>query len=128
MKRQLNGLARRPISLAAILAAPLMLALLPVSAVSLPTEETEDPPGKVAFVAQACNLCHEVSGEGIERKSKSDKLEGRDMTGIGTEFDREFAKAYILREAAMEDGSKHKKPFKGTDEELEAILDWLATL
>ncbi|MBZ0111432.1 MAG: cytochrome c, partial [Thermoanaerobaculia bacterium] len=112
----------------AILAAPLMLALLPVTAVPVPAEETVDPPGKVAFLADGCNLCHEVSGEGIERKSKSDKMMGRDMTGIGEDYDREFAKAYILREAAMEDGTKHKKPFKGTDEELEAILDWLATL
>ena len=109
-----------------VLVIPLILGVAPAVAEATP-DTVEESPGKTAFIQLKCNVCHAVSVEAIPRKSKSEKLKGRDLSEAGTDFDRDFARGYILKEESIE-GVSHKKPFRGTDEELDAILDWLATL
>ncbi len=73
-----------------------------------------------------CNMCHAVPAAEIVAKSKSEKMKGADLGGkVEGEF--ETIAAYV-RKAEELDGKKHKKEFKGTDEELQAILDWLGSL
>jgi Cytochrome c len=102
-------------------------AVLIVTAVLWPaTAEAEDPPGQTVFLAQKCNLCHAVPAAGIEAKTESDKMRGKDLGG---KVEGEFADiAAFVRKEGERDGKDHKKPFKGTDEELQAILDWLGSL
>ena len=115
-------------SLLTVLALPCLLAVA-LQASTAPSLEGDGDksPGEMAFVQLKCHLCHEVSSVGIERTSKSEKMKGRDLAGIGDDFDPDFARRWIQQEELI-DGEKHKKPFKGTDEELEAILDWLGSL
>ena len=82
---------------------------------------------KTLFVeTHKCQMCHGVPAAGIEAKMKSEKMKGPDLGGkIEAEFD-EIA-AYV-RKAAEFKGEEHNKEFKGTDEELQAILDWLGSL
>ncbi len=105
---------------AALAGCALLIAALWPAAVTLADEE---PPGRTAFMAHKCNLCHAVPAAGIEAKTQSDKMKGKDLGG---EVEGEFADiAAYLRKEAERDGEEHKKPFKGTDEELQAILEWL---
>ena len=94
-------------------------------AVSATAEEAAElPAGHEAFVGLKCNMCHDVSSAGIESKTKSEKMYGGDLVGLAEEWDAKTMAAYITQEAEQE-GQKHKKEFKGSDEELQVLVDWL---
>lgn len=79
--------------------------------------------GKEIFLAQKCNLCHAVSSADIEAKTTNEKLKGPDLSTT-PERDAAWLSAYLKQEEMLED-EKHKKVFKGSDEELQALIDWL---
>ncbi len=83
--------------------------------------------GKALFTeVHKCNMCHAVPAAGIEAKTKSESMKGSDLGG---KIEVEFAEiaSYVRKEGEL-DGNQHKKGFKGTDEELQAIIDWLGSL
>ena len=88
--------------------------------------EAEEP-GRDAFVTQKCNLCHGVETRGIAAKAKSEKVLSTDLSAVADRRDREWLAQFLLREVELE-GKPHKKEFKGDDEELQTLLDWLGTL
>lgn len=79
--------------------------------------------GKAVFEAEKCGLCHGVQAASIEAKTTSDKLKGPDLSGYKAEegFD---IRGYLHKEVEK-DGAAHRREFKGTDEELQALLRWL---
>lgn len=79
--------------------------------------------GKQIFLAQKCNLCHSVSPAGVEATTKSEKMKGPDLVGLGKK-DAKLLNGY-LRKTADINGKKHVKQFTGSDEELGALLAWL---
>lgn len=80
--------------------------------------------GQEIFMAGKCNLCHSVSSVGIESKTKSEKMMGPDLAGVGERHDAEFLAAYLKQEEEL-DGETHKKAFSGSDEEFAALIAWL---
>lgn len=93
----------------------------------VPPATAEELDGKTLFVeTHKCSMCHTVPAAEIEATTKSDKMKGPELGGT---IDVDFAEiaSFVRREADL-DGKKHTKPFKGTDEELQAIVDWLGTL
>ncbi|MCH9650179.1 MAG: cytochrome c [Deltaproteobacteria bacterium] len=92
-------------------------------------EGVEDPTGdgKEVFLALKCQLCHSVDVAEVEAKAKSAKLRGPDLSTVGAERGGNWLAAFLRREETLED-KEHKKEFKGTDEELQAIVDWLVGL
>ncbi len=113
----------RSAALFLILAAALAAPGLPAEA----DESDQTDPGQQAFEAAKCNLCHSVEIAGIEAKTKSEKMKGPDLSADCEELDVDWTFQYIKREV-LKDDKKHKKEFKGTDEELQTIVDWLAGL
>ncbi len=108
------------LALAAVLAAAFIL---------IPTVTAEEPAldGKALFTdTHKCNMCHAVPAADIAAKTKSEKMKGADLGG---KIEGELAEiaAYVRKKGEL-DGKTHKKPFKGTDEELQAIVDWLGSL
>jgi cytochrome c553 len=99
-----------------------VLALMAVSATA--EEEAAQPAGHEAFQNLKCNMCHAVSTVGIEAKTKSEKMQGPDLVGLGEKWDAKALAAYMNKDIDK-DGKQHKKEFKGTDEELQALVDWL---
>ncbi len=83
--------------------------------------------GKALFTTHACNMCHSAAAAGIEAKTKAEKLKGPDLSGYETKHSFVEIAAFAKGEQER-DGKKHKKPFKGSDEELQAIIDWLGSL
>lgn len=79
--------------------------------------------GKKIFVDNKCNMCHTVTAAGIESK-KSDAV---DLSTVGKDKTVEFLSKYLKKEAKLND-KDHKSSFKGTDEELTKLVDWLLTL
>lgn len=82
-----------------------------------------NPDGKAVFMAQKCDMCHGVSGAAIAATTKSDKMKGPDLSGYVPK-DATATSAYLRLKGELE-GKKHKKEFKGTDAELNAVLAWL---
>ena len=79
--------------------------------------------GKKVFVDNKCNMCHTVTSAGIESK-KSDAV---DLSTVGKDRTVEFLTKYLKKEAKLND-KDHKASFKGTDEELTKLVEWLSTL
>lgn len=79
--------------------------------------------GKAVFEAEKCSLCHSVEAADIQAKTTSDKLKGPDLSGFEPEEGFDVKK--FLHKEAEKNGEVHRREFKGTDEELQALLDWL---
>ena len=106
--------------LAAASLAALVLVMIPAQ---LPAEGESE--AQTLFVdTHKCSMCHSIASAGVERKS--DKMKGSDLGGYST--DDAAALGKYLRKEEQRDGEDHKRSYKGTDEELQTILDWLATL
>ncbi|HEX5760609.1 MAG TPA: c-type cytochrome [Thermoanaerobaculia bacterium] len=80
--------------------------------------------GKAIFLAQKCNLCHDVSSAAITATTKSAALKGPDLTGKSSKRDATLLNNYLRKKADV-DGKKHKKEFTGSDEEIGALIAWL---
>ena len=83
-------------------------------------------PGHKVFMDQKCNTCHGVEAAGIEAKMKG-KMAGPDLTKVAQDRDADWITAYLKKEADI-DGKKHAKAFTGSDEELQALIDWFEKL
>jgi len=80
--------------------------------------------GKAIFLAQKCNLCHDVSSAAITATTKSATLKGPDLTGKESKRDARLLNDFLRKKVAI-DGKKHKKEFTGSDEEMGALIAWL---
>lgn len=79
--------------------------------------------GKKIFTDSKCNMCHTITTQGIESK-KSDAV---DLSNVGSNKTAEFLNKYLKKEAKMNE-KDHKSSFKGSDEDLKVLVDWLLTL
>ncbi len=79
--------------------------------------------GKDAYVKN-CAECHGVKVAGIAATTKNARDKGPDLTGIGEKYQPKWLKRYV-KEEADDGGKKHVKKFKGSDEELQVLVDWL---
>ena len=83
--------------------------------------------GKEAFLSNDCNRCHAIESEGIEATAKSKRVRGPDLSTIGESRDADWLAKYIEKEVQAND-KDHPVVWKGTDEELAALANWLASL
>ena len=79
--------------------------------------------GQQIFTDIKCTKCHSV--ESLEIVSTKD--DPTDLSNVGADKDAEFLKKYLVKEEIMND-KKHKAKFKGSDDELNTLVDWLLTL
>lgn len=87
----------------------------------------EENAGQQVFLDNKCHMCHSVESLEIERTSTSEKMQAADLSNVGAEHDAAWLAKYIKKEVQL-DEEDHKKTWKGSDEELKAVADWLATL
>lgn len=95
-----------------------------VAPTDVPTARGADDDGKKVFLAQGCNECHAVSTAEIEATTKVESEKGPDLKSIGRKYQGEWITKYIKKGADIE-GKAHTKKFKGSDEELQVLVDWL---
>jgi len=101
----------------------LLLALGAIFIVGFSFNSFDDPEAQRLFIDN-CVKCHSVSTVGIEAEKKTGKMAGGDLVNLADEYEAEWIAKYVKKEADL-DGKTHKKPFKGSDEELQALVDWL---
>jgi len=93
--------------------------------------------GKELFLEKKCNKCHSIDSEKIAKKEEpaeegeeagGEEEKPPDLSGIGKKQNADWLTKWMKKEVKNDDGKKHKGKFKGTDDELKAIVDYLAGL
>lgn len=98
-------------------------AIVALFAIAFSFAQDQGLDGKKIFVDAKCNSCHTVAS--MEITSKKD--DATDLSNAGTLGDAQLMKSYLLKEAKINE-KEHKMKFKGTDEELNALVNWLLSL
>ena len=90
-----------------------------------PAKSTREKPGKKAFVALQCSLCHTVA----KRNMGKNRGPGSppDLSSVGTRHTAASLRSWLRQEPDMR-GRKHPFPFSGTDKQLRDVIAWLLTL
>jgi len=98
-------------------------AIVALFAIAFSFAQDQGIDGKKIFVEAKCTSCHTVTSMEIT----STKNEAIDLSNVGALKDAQLMKSYLLKEAKIND-KEHKMKFKGTDEELNGLVNWLLTL
>lgn len=75
--------------------------------------------GQRIYQEKKCAVCHAIKGQGAKS--------GPDLTAVGSKRDVEWLKAFLKDPKAANPKAK-MLAFKGTDEELEALVAYMASL
>lgn len=79
--------------------------------------------GQQIFTDSKCTKCHSI--ESLELSSKKD--DAVDLSNVGSQRNAEFLTKYLVKEEKLNE-KKHKTKFKGSEEELNTLVNWLVTL
>jgi len=85
--------------------------------------QSQELDGKQIFLDSKCEKCHSVESLQIVSTGKKPV----DLSNSGALGTVELLKNYMLKQAKIND-KDHKVKFKGTDEELNALVNWLSGL
>lgn len=105
----------------------LLLVVLSFSGSPSGAADEAEPAGKTAFMDHKCAMCHAVPAAGIEAKMKSAAMKGPDLAGGPQALGADDMAKYLRKQMQL-NGKDHKKEYKGGDEDVKAILGWLAGL
>ena len=83
--------------------------------------------GKAAYATNGCAQCHSVEAQDIEATISSEQMRGPDLSRIASEHDADWIVAYVKREQPI-DGERHRVPYGGNDDDLQAVAEWLVQL
>ena len=75
--------------------------------------------GKKVYSEMKCPMCHKIGGVG-------GKI-GPELSGVGSRKDAEWIKGFLKDPKSVIPDTK-QPPFKGTDEQLEALVTYLMSL
>jgi cytochrome c2 len=75
--------------------------------------------GKKVYSEMKCAMCHKIGGVG-------GKI-GPELSGVGTRKDAQWIMGFLKDPKSVIPGTK-QPPFKGTDEQLEALVAYLISL
>ena len=113
-------------------------------------KDAKEPAGKKLFLENKCNSCHSIDAAGIEKKkAEAEATDAKaapagekkdapaektttvpahkppDLSSIGIDQTSEWMGKFLKKEVAAQDGKKHMKLWKGTDEDLKTLTAWL---
>ena len=111
-----------------VLRAILVLAVSAIVLLSPSVTASAQEAGKAAYIDTGCARCHSVATEGIEATA-SERMRGRDLGTLGTEAGRDagWVIAVVKQDEELDDGP-HRARFRGSDEQLTALAEWLVDL
>ncbi|NUN15139.1 MAG: c-type cytochrome [Myxococcales bacterium] len=90
--------------------------------------------GKAVFTKARCGSCHSVNALDLKRSASDDEEEEDegtpppDLSDVGTKgHDAQVISDYLTKKGKL-NGKNHKKKFKGSDEDLKALAEWITSL
>jgi mono/diheme cytochrome c family protein len=102
----------------------LIAVLISVMALGIAFASRKNLDGRRLFQSKNCVRCHSVSSANIEARFSRGKLAGGDLTGAVKNSNSKRVTRFLRKKARI-GGKLHPTSFKGTDEELQALVDWL---
>jgi mono/diheme cytochrome c family protein len=99
--------------------------------------KAEDAAGLKIFKQGKCTQCHSIDALKITKVKSDDdedavldengkKIDPPDLSGVGKDHDAAWFAKWLKKEVEVE-GHKHKKKFKGSEEDLKVITEWIAS-
>jgi len=85
----------------------------------------DEPAGKKLFMDAKCTSCHSMEAFGLIPKTPKKNIP--DLSFVGDRHNADFIKLFITKQEKMHDAN-HPIAYKGSDEELVILADWLASL
>ena len=82
--------------------------------------------GKTIFVDKKCSGCHGIEAAGLLKKSTG-KTGPPDLSTVGSKHDAVWMAKFVQKNEALNE-KKHMIKFNGSDDELKALTQWLASL
>lgn len=98
-------------------------AIVALFAFAFSFSQSTDPDGKQIFLDSKCDKCHSVESLQIVSTGKKPV----DLSNAGALGTVEVLKNYMLKQGKINE-EEHKTKFKGSDEELTALVNWLSGL
>lgn len=108
----------------------LFLGLLAVGVLTSATLKTQSDSGKSIFLDNKCNKCHSIHSQGIQHTSEPPddaKYPPPDLSDVGDRHTQDWMKQWLHKEVEQH-GKKHMKKFTGSDDDLNTLTKWLASL
>jgi len=96
----------------------LVVSVLCGAATPVHPDEPSTPPGRRVYDREACAMCHSIGGKGNRR---------RPLDGVGGRLPREDIRRWIVSPQEM-DANVRKKAYRLSEDELDALVDYLAGL
>ena len=127
---------RKLFIIALVLSAFCVLLAAPALAGEVKKDEARKPAipaGQKVFTEAKCQMCHTVFAAGIGEPPAEDAEETEEASGppdlsqVGAGTTAEWLSLFLQKKETLND-KKHMKKFKGSDEDLAALVDWLLTL
>jgi cytochrome c peroxidase len=87
-------------------------------------QEEKKNNGLKLFTESKCTSCHSLESAGIKKKPNQKPPDLSNAASLGTP---EFIGKY-LQKTETKNGRKHLMLFKGSDEELKTLTEWLVTI
>jgi cytochrome c553 len=85
--------------------------------------QEKDHPGKKVFIDAKCQTCHSVESHNLTSKSKK----STDLSNVGAVYRANFLEKFLMKQD-KKDGKAHPQAFKGSNEDLFQLAEWLQTL
>jgi len=82
--------------------------------------------GKIIFGEKKCGSCHGIEAAGLAKKSAG-KSGPPDLSTVGSRHDAAWMAKFVQKNEVL-NGKKHMMKFNGSDDELKALTEWLASL
>ncbi|GAB4220403.1 MAG: hypothetical protein Kow001_02150 [Acidobacteriota bacterium] len=101
----------------------LVIALVALSASRPTVAAAAEADGQKIFMADKCNMCHDVSTVGIKATVKSEKMKGPDLVNL--DKDADWIAKFLKKEVDL-NGKKHNKVFGGSADDLKTLAAWIA--
>ena len=96
-----------------------VVGVLLVEIIGFAQEVDQIEAGKKVYSEMKCPMCHKMEGVG-------GKI-GPELSGVGTRKDAEWIKGFLKDPKSVIPDTK-QPPFKGTDEQLDALVTYLMSL
>jgi len=100
----------------------LAIAVIFILAATITAQDKKAATGKDLFQNAKCGMCHGIESEKLTTKGKAP-----DLSNVGAEKKADWITKYLKKEEKLND-KVHTIAFKGTDDELKTLSNWLATL
>ena len=80
--------------------------------------------GEKIYAVKNCALCHAINGKG---GTVSPIVRGPDLSAVGAQRDTQWLKTFLKHPKAVNSKAK-MMPFRGSEEELELLAEYLGSL